>query len=589
MLDENSVENILSDQLEETEENIDIVENEIDKNIEEPDQEVLQAEEKTEEEAPKTPVEKIIKYIKSPIREDNSEIIESMIELSSSLESIGIESIELTKLLNDQERARLDLLKEMSKRGLSEDQYPMGKSTKEDIDPIAFCYSSKNSINGTILAFMSILEELAKNDSIEHIDTAQHQLKILEEFGFEPIKYILNRDQKKGYYKLLSIDERLSKGELNYLLQFMKGAVFTHSKTLKEREEYYKKMLRNLESIDFPNVKDLIDSVRVLKNKLSFSLEEIPSLNLTKEERANLANFLPAFDEYYKDQVCAFSGGKSFLPLASNLKRLQESIENRKDAKSLIEGSKTLGFTMQRLYVLHWVAENLMKDKYNTTLGKSLALHKTKNRDLEALQAAVRFRNDIAHNGVIWKPEDFEKNIKTYEAGIEAISKEFAIDLDKYTLSKQNRTKFTEEAEKDLSDEVGLKIENVYLVDKRLKNRFEHKRLKKLKDIIAIVKNESVFVDDFVEKNISFIREVYDLKETINEKRVAEKVKRFYQNIFAENIFGMNYSELMEKAPKVQENSIGWIYAMSIKYGNGTITRQEKADLNNFKVKIYAK
>ena len=109
--------------------------------------------------------------------------------------------------------------------------------------------------------------------------------------------------------------------------------------------------------------------------------------------------------------------------------------------------SDRLGFTMQHLYLLHWVAEELMKKfcKIDLTLGKNINkrkdIHKKKSKALygryEMFLKGVIFRNDVAHNGIIWEPKGFEEAIKKYKKGIELLENDFNQDLEKEFMPKR--------------------------------------------------------------------------------------------------------------------------------------------------------
>lgn len=128
----------------------------------------------------KSPIQKIANYLQSSFREDSIEIIESMIELSSSLESMSIESIQLNELLTETEKTRLELLNEMSKRGLSESQYPEGEIKKDKIFPVAFVYESKTILNEKLNEFSNNLEEIVLNADLEFQKTIVAKKRELE-------------------------------------------------------------------------------------------------------------------------------------------------------------------------------------------------------------------------------------------------------------------------------------------------------------------------------------------------------------------------------------------------------------------------
>ncbi|QNM88886.1 hypothetical protein [Aliarcobacter cryaerophilus] len=533
----------------------------------------------------KSPIQKIANYLQSSFREDSIEIIESMIELSSSLESMSIESIQLNELLTETEKTRLELLNEMSKRGLSESQYPEGEIKKDKIFPVAFVYESKTILNEKLNEFSNNLEEIVLNADLEFQKTIVAKKRELESLGIDIKKIVLNQIQKKGYFKIMTFqDDRLSKAEFKFMLNFMKNSNFANRETLKDRENYFKSLFEK-ERVDYPDTSSLIKDVKELKRNLNYKLEKLPEI-LTNEQKLEFKTFLPALDEYYKDQICAFSGGKSFVALGKHLRELQTQIEENKNVKNLINNCEILGYSQQRLYLLHWIAESLFKEKYNTTLGKAIANYLNDNPNQKSkynkLQQAVRFRNDIAHNGVLWNPDDFENNIKIYEDGINFISEDLKINLETYILKKQNRPLTKEEKDLNkISEKTKLTIEQLKKLNIDLMDEKNKVRLINLSENLNR-KNRSL-VELIVEDSYS-IKNILESKESL-----YELIDIFLKNKFSEEFFDMKFNDLIIKAPLIQNNVEKWLYAMSKKYINNELLDEEKNSLIKFRNRIYAK
>lgn len=540
-----------------------------------------------------TVIEKIFKYIKSPIREDSAEIIESMIELSSSLESMSVESIELSKLLSESEKIKLDLLKEMGRRGLDSNSYPIGKAKKEQINPVAFVFETDTKLNSKLKNFGTLLEELVTNSDLEFKKNVIKEKKEFEELGIDIKKYVLTQQQKKGYFQILTFeDDRLTRTELNFMLNFMKNSNFKNKTILKEREEFYKFLL-NDKKVDFPDTRELIKDVTELKGILNHKLEDLPEI-LTANERENFKNFLPALDEYYKDQINALSGGKSFVPLAKNLKEIQKEINENPNVKNLVDSCEVLGYSQQRLYILHWIAESLMKEKYNATLGNAINEYSRENPSQKSkyqeLRKAVWFRNDIAHNGLLWNPEDFEIHIKSYEDGIKFISEDLNINLERYRLKKQDRTLSRNEKEDILVKTTNLKIENINNIDINLINNIDTIKHKRLVKLTSILNERNIRIDEFVENNLGTIKYFYNNSgDEANEefkRQVRVLNEKYFKNKFANTYFSMDYDELIKKALIIRTNVDKWLFKMAMMNKEDKLTSLEIEELKKFRDKL---
>ena len=545
-----------------------------------------------------SPIEKLIEYVQAPVREDRHDLIESLLDLGSSLESIGVEAHQLTAALDETERLRVKALLESSKVGLNEYEFPIGHLRKDEIVPLALSYQAKSKINDKIDAFQVALESISlssdpetKNNSIVNAKKIFHELNAQ---NYDTKRYVLNKNQKKGYFAIVLSDERIARTEVDLMLNFMKNSAFVHRKQLKQREEYYKAHLNGQEA-EFPDIKPLLEDVKKLRSTLSVKLEEIPEI-LTSEEKQHLKEYLPALDEYYKDQIAAFSGGKSYLPLAKNLKIVQEEIANTPFALNIVKNAEPLGYTMQRLYLLHWVAESIMKQKYNKTLGKALLAflqeNPVKKPLLKDLLEAVRFRNDIAHNGIIWNPDDFERHIQNYEDGINILANELGIDLGNYRLEQVHKPFKKEELKHYVCQEIGATQSVIESVDPNLLETVPSKLHYKLKSMVDTLKKKNVTPEKLLEIDATLFKTLFRSKgkgfDLVNKNITNE----LFKTHFAKKYFNHDFEHVAQAASKKRPNSnpdkiYGLLFRLAMLEKEDKLTTDDLKTINELRRELY--
>lgn len=578
----------------------DILDNtaEIDSKIEQQDNEIIKENliQEITEDKTNSPIKKLLDFIKKPIREDNSEIIESMIELSSTIGNIGTEAHELTKILSETEQIRLKMLQEQSKLGLNEDQFPIGKRVKNDVISVAFVYTPNLKVNLLANEFSQILEDINFSDTASSknlIEKAKNLHKILEQNEIDPKILVLNQNQKKSYFKIIYNDDRISRTEFEYILNFMKSSAFANSSIIKKRDEYYK-ALNNGEEAEFPDIKPLINDVKKLKNILNVKLEDLSSY-MSPAEKKDLEKFLPALDEYYKDQINAFSGGKCYLPLAKNLKIIQEEIQKNPGVDTLIENCKSLGFTMQRLYVLHWIAESMMKKSYKTTLGIAIRMHIEKFPEKETmyfqLRQAVFFRNNIAHNGVIWEPNDFERHIENYEFGINLIANDLNINLKEFQLQKMNKIMTSIEIEEEVCKKLGLKKVEIQKIDSSLLLSINSNKHKRLEEIVRILELNKINITQLINDDLNLFKNVYFSSESAINETKQKFSNNYFNSKFANKYFNRSFEDLITSVLNIQKTAEYkkvkyWLSGLAKKEKEGRITNDDIQTINDLRRRI---
>jgi hypothetical protein len=488
------------------------------------------------------------------------------------------------------------MLQEQSKLGLNEDQFPIGKKVKNDLSSVAFIYTPNLKVNLIASEFSQILEDINLLDTVlskNLIAKAKSLHKILEKNEIDPKILVLNQNQKKSYFKIIYNDDRISRTEFEYILNFMKSSAFANSSIIKKRNEYYK-ALNNGEEAEFPDIKPLINDVKKLKNILNIKLEDLSSY-MTPAEKKDLEKFLPALDEYYKDQINAFSGGKCYLPLAKNLKIIQEEIKKNPGVDTLIENCKSLGFTMQRLYVLHWIAESMMKKNYKTTLGNAIRMHIEKFPEKETmyfqLKQAVFFRNNIAHNGIVWEPNDFERHIENYEFGINLIANDLNINLKEFQLQKMNKIMTAVEIEEEVSKAIGLTVDEIKKIDHKLLKKYNTSKNQRLITLVNTLKLKKISINKLIIEDLNTVKEIYQSNLEI-ENIVSKKLtNKYFKLSFAQRYFDLTFDDLVSSVLIIQKNAEAekvesWLFMLSKKEKDGKMNNDDIQAINDLKRRL---
>ena len=433
----------------------------------------------------------VLEYLQNDFNnsEEPDKYIDAMLSISSTSSDLGSEVADLLISLNDMQRSRLNSLQKELKNGLNDSEKPYGSLNSSDALSIFLLYRPKDQEAKDITVFLENLEKVSSGELTEIDKLALlRKLKIENrEFQSKSVSikhYITKTSEKNGWNMLLFTDPtKMDKYELDDIVLKMKLAVSKHDKRLKETKDYfnsvekieaefvkitssfiekeqYKKVLekyrRELSQLSKPDTKEIVHDTAKIKEYLENKLEKLPEY-LNEEQKVTVADFLPMLREYYEDQCSAFVNGKNYLPMAKDLEEFHNSVEQMNVAEFL-ENSDRLGFTMQHLYLLHWIGEELMQKFQNQhlTLGKSIIKRKEfhikkKVRELsksyEQFLRGVFFRNEVAHNGIIWEPYAFENAIEKYKKGILLLGEDFSRELSKEKMPRRQMMKLSKKDE----------------------------------------------------------------------------------------------------------------------------------------------
>ncbi len=432
--------------------------------------------------------EKDLEYLQKAVQSDfyknDKEFVSIIRKLTQRSASLNNKAMTLVGILNEAERIKLEMIQKEIDLGLSQENKPFGEKTLEAVANTALRYTYlNNALKPSIERFIYVLEHYFDVEDTqvkkEMLKEAKEAIALLKKHAIEPSRFIINPQRSKVWYILEhAFDKTLRKHSVDFFIQKIKTTRLQHLEAVEEIKEYYQRKQRLIHALYEANTKEaskeeieeikaqlkedisptiaplLVDTHKIMSS-LDFMLEEIPQ-ELEEEQERELREFLPVIGEYYNDQIYALSGGNAYTPVAKNLQELQQLIHDDKPASVILKEVEKLHFTMQHLYILHWIGESLMKEilkcyRHECSMGKTIRLYKKRypntTVDIQKTIKAVKFRNDIAHNGVIWDPKGIENAISGYREHIDKVSDEREFPLERFQLKRMHR-KLTQEQKK---------------------------------------------------------------------------------------------------------------------------------------------
>jgi DNA-binding ferritin-like protein len=527
------------------------------------------------------PLEYLQTISQSDFYKNDKEFLKIIKKLTAQSASLNNKAIALVALLNEAERIKLEMVQKEIELGLSGDEKPYGKRDVQRVANRSLLYKHVHlHLKKHIEDFIKILESYLECDDLlekkEMLERAKILMEFLEKEGIDVSHFIITPNRSKVWHILEhSYGKTIRKVSIDFFIQKIKTTRLQHIEAVDEIIDYHKEKKENIiklskmlkGEIDDAKQKE-IDKLKAVINKeldadvapllidthkimesLDFMIEEIPQ-ELEESQRKELQNFLPVLSEYYTDQVYALSGGNAFTNLAKNLKYIQELIDNNEAAGKILSEVHKLEFTMQHLYILHWIAESLLKEilscyEHSCSLGRTVNIYNKKYKDTKTLLAtikqAIHFRNSVAHQGVIWKPAEIKDAIENYKEYVDTVAKERSYDMDEFYLSTLDRELTTEQKKVRVSS----------CIKERLGVKDE-----------ALV-NEKIFDE--------LLQELEKSAWQLNHKRVGYYKSKIYHHIhetFCQKYLEMSYKEASnyihiysEKNPKEKKatnNSLTW-------------------------------
>jgi hypothetical protein len=497
---------------------------------------------------------------------NDKEFLKIIKKLTAQSASLNNKAVALVALLNEAERIKLEMVQKEIELGLSSDDKPYGKrDAKKVLNNVLVYKYAHLHLKKTIEDFIEILETYFECEDLEEkkvmLQNAKNIIDFLEKEGMDATHFIITPQRAKVWHILEhAYGKTIRKISIDFFIEKIRTTRLQHIEAVDEIIFYHKKKKENIiklsnllkNEIDESTQKEidklkkeinkeldadvaplLIDTHKIMES-LDFMIEEIPN-ELEESQRKELQEFIPILSEYYTDQVYALSGGNAFTSLAKNLKYIQELIDNHEPAGKILNEVNKLEFTMQHLYILHWIAESLLKEilacyDYSCSLGRTVSKYnKTYTYTkvvLETIKKAIKFRNSVAHQGVIWKPEGIKVAIESYKEYVDTVAQERQFDMNNFYLTKLDRALTLEQKKARVSN----------FIEQRLKV------------------DESLIGDEIYE---SLLQDLQNSSWQLNNKKYRKYANKIYEHIrseFSQKELELDYEEaetyLIEYAKK---------------------------------------
>jgi len=439
----------------------------------------------------------------------DTKYLEIVNKFASKSIDISNKALDLSIILDTVEKAKINMENKEDILGLSSKDKPYGSYQLEDIENETLVYELKNSKKELINSFIQNLElyfEIENNEKrIRILEVVKNQIASLKQLNENPKKFIISPVRAKvwniieNHYlktiKKLNTDLFIDKLKMLRIKHQDKiDYIFNHYQSHEQAyrnisiarknndDEEIKKQSKILSSRLSPNISELLVDTSKIISGIDFNLEEIP-MELSKSQVEEFKKVLPAISEYFVDQTYSLSGGHSYTNISNILEELQEAINKGVGIREILKKVSKLGNTIQHLYVLHWIAESLLKDildcfGFRCSIGTTIRLYQKKfentKSNFDSINTAIRIRNDIAHNALIWDPKNIGMAIINYSKYLKIVASERNINLDLYKIPRVDREMSQSEKNKKtssyLKQNFSISLEELQKLDQKISN-----------------------------------------------------------------------------------------------------------------------
>ncbi len=495
-------------------------------------------------------------------------------KLTQQSANISNKALSLVGVLDEAEKIKFDMVQKEIMLGLSNEDKPYGNKRLEDVKSNQMIFIPSTIKKEHINTFINLIESYFKiikiDDKRNTLIAIKDKITILKDLGENPKHFITNKNRAKVWHILEHKFARtMKKFDIDLFIDKIKLTRMKYQSEINDIYNYYqiqqdafKKIAKIKQSLELDqnesskliseqnkilnkrlntNIAPLILETGKIISSLDFNIESIPD-ELSAEQNKELKQFIPAISEYYIDQTYVLSGGDSHTPISLKLKVLQEAINQNNSIDFILKKIDELDFSMQHLYLLHWIAESLLKDilkcfNYSCSLGKTVGKYFKKYQyektNFKIIMPAILIRNDIAHNALIWEPKKLEFAIGIYRKYISNVSLEQNINLNKYKIPRQDR-EFTKEEKVNKNKDY---IKKELLINSEYIEKLDSKLLGDINNKLEKT-NWKLSNDD-----ISRYRGIIENKE----KKRDNILKQKQRNEFSLKYFESDYSTINQK------------------------------------------
>lgn len=481
--------------------------------------------------------------------------MDNVLSLKKSSLSMSSTALSLVELLDEAEKEKFEK-EELENLFEFKDKKPLGTKTPSSQPKNVLYYKTHIKSKSLIEEFVDILEKYdyisSDENKLENLERAKYLYDELKLIGENP-KYLIHNPIRKKVWSMIDQNYLQVKKQfqVGFFIREIKNTRLQFQDELNGLVSYNKRRLTAFKNISIARKNDntvevskqqyiineklgvdiepLLQKTKKILTNLQFNLEEIPEF-LNEEQKEEVQKFIPVISEYYIDQNHQLSGGYSYTGLDEKLKDFQTKADKSLPVANLIVLAENLGNTMQHLYILHWIGENLMKYvlSNNQSMGGAIRTYDKaysySKSDLKMIIKAVDIRNDIAHNALIWNPQKIDEAIKIYRTYIYIVAQERDVDLTKFKINKEDRAPSKEKID-----------ENNKLYLHKTFNIYE-KELEKYPKVLNSIKNTM--------KKFNW---------NLNEKQIKSfkhEIETIKKDEFSNNYFECSYSDLKIKIEK---------------------------------------
>lgn len=497
---------------------------------------------------------------KNDFYKNDKEYIKIVKKLTEQSVDISNKALNLAIILSEAEKIKFDMVQKEIALGLSQKDKPYGlKSNTTSNHTMVYYAQTDNKIVisrfiENLEKYFSIFDPVEKKDLLNSI---KEDSNFLEKRGENPKKFIITPQRSKVWHIIEhSFTKTMKKIDIDLFISKIKLLRIKYQDKIDDIYNYYQMQEKIFKEIAAARESDNTQLIPQLKNRLSmkisanvspllidtgkvikeinFLLEDIPD-EIDTEQKKEIEKFLPAISEYYIDQTYGLSGGYSYTDVENKLKEIQKLINQQKSVKEILEKVDLLDASIQHLYILHWIAESLLKDimkcfTHDCTIGRVIPKYHGKFRETHInknyIMSAIYIRNDIAHNALIWEPKKLRNAITIYREYINLLASEQNIELERFKIPRINR-EMTQE-DKDLKTNEIL----------REKLQMDRQELKKIDDKIlnVVIQTIESRTWDLDEEQLTLLKQKVQNAQWIKARKEKDE--------FALKYFNMPYNQI---------------------------------------------
>ncbi|MDA9557138.1 hypothetical protein N9R79_06520 [Vibrio sp.] len=316
------------------------------------------------------------------------------------------------------------------------------------------------SVEPTVKLFSDNLNNLGEallrgkgtNDLDRLSQLIHEQMAVLRQHDLTSSEFVWNRVQQRAWRELHPEENRKAAGHhIDIMIHKLNLFMNEHKKVLEAHQAW---LAKGGDPEDEPYLGDMIKHLDTVLKGLSHKIDEL-SIHSTPQQKEQIKAFEYALDKYYEDQIrYGLSGGRGFNPIKPSLGQLQESIDQSRFMQTAFDEALQLELSMEKVYLLHWIGDEALtlawrrseKGKKKRHMDVPGILYNFHDPILNAsFHAARGVRNQMAHAGLLYDPEQMQVTCDNYIKGIQHLIDAYSVDLSRLKIQTKSRPVTKEE------------------------------------------------------------------------------------------------------------------------------------------------